>query len=820
MRDVGFGTLKRDLVARESQLKTMRQGRLINIIISRIVPVDGGSGLLVGLDRARIRVSWESDPKPLHDVTLPLRDMTLYQTPLPLILDGTFLRVNRSTHLQLRFYVDLYVGQDPQGAYISSPISITSPDGLLLPIADIAHMRDRNGALCFNLALESNISLDPAAFPLEPLSNRVIPRRPRILSLFYIFKDVNGNVTQKKIVDGWKCGLCGLEEDVGDLNDMSELTVHIKHYHKYECAVLISGTGVEMVITLPDCIISAKRHDASQVFSSIAGDLMDQTGQISTHTGGMPSYLPCTLQQLPSGQDSPVSFESHLPPLASESNNLEITRSSDHGTLGEVTYTASYTDDIASSNEFTKPAQPTTLAIPGQLPSSQVSGSSSEPLRKSSTVTRSPSLSANLAQSPPPALGTQDAQIEKITSFPIPLAETALSSFDALRVGSPLPPAAGNCTSAESSDSTACPLSSLPSAPLSPRPTHQSNGAISSSTSSQKASLVYEPPSLASVLKTSANLSMVESSEGRPAASTSLQSACTNTEDQCLGTPGDAFMSQVNGQPMSPGPCQSQLAIAHRFSALEESGFRSPSCQQLDDHSLRQLFTPELEDVRLLSDSENDVPRYGRTESPSIGPITASVWQMPAPSPYMSASHADFQEPCILSGSMIPGQSLEPILSSSTRNEKVPLQEGTISLAGTSEPVSDSKSTDAKVTLTFINGKRASHFDDSSDDHNVTILVKPETSMSAHSRQSPTNISGHSHSQLRDTPPAIEHLRPFTKTGHAGPYMGKRVNQWTEWSSSLEPGTLIDFMGELDKVWDGGQVRHLIRHQEPLMDSP
>lgn len=161
--------------------------------------------------------------------------------------------MNRSTHLQLRFHVDLYVGQDPQGAYISSPVSITSPDGLLLPIADIAHMRDRNGALCFNLALESNISLDPAAFPLEPLSNRVIPRRPRILSLFYIFKDVNGNVTQKKIVDGWKCGLCGLEEDVGDLNDMSELTVHIKHYHKYECAVLISGTGVEMVSQLIPC---------------------------------------------------------------------------------------------------------------------------------------------------------------------------------------------------------------------------------------------------------------------------------------------------------------------------------------------------------------------------------------------------------------------------------------------------------------------------------------------------------------------------------------------------------------------------------------
>lgn len=118
-------------------------------------------------------------------------------------------------------------------------------------------MRDTNGVLCFDLAFKSNITLDPAAFPLEPFTNRVIPPRPCFLRLFYVFKDASGYVIQEKIVDSCKCGLCGLEEDVGNLNDMSELAVHIKYYHKYECAMLISGTEAEMVRQLIFSVRSA-----------------------------------------------------------------------------------------------------------------------------------------------------------------------------------------------------------------------------------------------------------------------------------------------------------------------------------------------------------------------------------------------------------------------------------------------------------------------------------------------------------------------------------------------------------------------------------
>ncbi|KAE8538829.1 hypothetical protein D1P53_005194 [Cryptococcus gattii VGV] len=799
IRSVGFGTLKRDLVARESQLKTMRQGRLINIIIGQIVPVDGGSGLVVGLNRARIRVSWESDPKPLHDVTLPIHDNTLYQTSLPLILDGAFLRVNRSTHLQLRFLIELYVGQDSQGTYVSSPISITSPDGLLLPIADIAHMRNTNGVLCFDLAFKSNITLDPAAFPLEPLSNRVIPSRPCFLRLFYVFKDARGYVTQERILDGCKCGFCGLQEDVGDLSDMSD------------------GTEAEMVITLPDCTVSVKRYDASQVLSTLKGNLADVTEKLSRHIGGTPSHLLNGMRETFSEQDLPPSFGNHLPSLASKSNDLETSRKGDYGTLDETAANmASYTEDIVSTGEFTKPIQSPSWTVPAQPPSSQVSGSSSEPLKKSSTVTRSPPLCANLLQSPPPASATQNAQIEKIASFPIPFVETALPTLEALRLGSPLSPEAVDSASTESSDSIVCPFSSLPTAPLFPEPTHQSNSdneSVSSSSSSQKSPLVCESPSLDSVLKTNTTSSIVESSEGRSAATTSPQSPCTSTGGQCLDIPEGAFLSQLNDQPMLAGPCQSQSMI-RRFSALHESGSGSPSYQQLDDLPLRQLFTPELEDVHLLSDVEIDVPRDARTDSPFIKPTVRSARQMPASSLSMFPKHADFQESCALSASMIREQSPKRTLSSFMGNEEVTSEESVIRLADPSEQVLDSKSTGSRATLTFMDGERASHFDDSSNGHNIMTPAGPETPIPTHSHQSPTDVSGQSHSQLRDTPPAIEQLRPFTKTGHAGPYMGKRVNQWTEWSSSLEPGTLIDFMSELDKVWDGGRVRHLIKHQE------
>lgn len=560
-----------------------------------------------------------------------------------------------------------------------------------------------------------------------------------------------------------------------------------------------------------------KRYDASQVPSTLEDNLTNLTGKMSGHIGGTPLHLLNGMRGTFSEQDLPPSFGSHLSSLASKSNDLETSRKGDHGTLDDAAAdTASYTEDIVSIGEFTKPIQSPSWTVPAQPPSSQVSGSSSEPLKKSSTVARSPPLFADLLQSPPPASATQNAQTEKIASFPIPFVETALPTFEALRLGSPLSPVSVDCASTESSDSIACPLSSLPTAPLFPKPTHQLNGddeSVSSLSSSQKSSPACESPSLASVLKTNTTFSIVELSEGRSAATTSPQSPCTSTEGQCLDIPEGAFLSQLNDQPIPPGPCQSQSMI-RRFSALHESGSGSPSNQQLDDLPLSQLFTPELEEVHLLSDFEINVPRDARTDSCFINPIIRSARQMPASSLSMSPKHADFQESCLLSASMIRDQSPTRTLSSFTGNEKVTLEESVIRLADPSEQILDSKSTESRATLTFMDGERASHFDDSSNGHDIMTPAGPETPIPTHSCQSPTDVSGQSHSQLCDTPPAIEQLRPFTKTGHAGPYMGKRVNQWTEWSSSLEPGTLIDFMSELDKVWDGGRVRHLIRHQE------
>lgn len=560
-----------------------------------------------------------------------------------------------------------------------------------------------------------------------------------------------------------------------------------------------------------------KRYDASQVPSTLEGNLTDLTGKMSRHIGGTPSHLLNGMRETFSEQDLLPSFGSDLRSLASKSNDLETSRNGDYGTLDEAaTNMASYTEDVVSTGEFTKPIQSPSWTVPAQPPSSQVSGSSSEPLKKSSTVTRSPPLFANLLQSPPPASATQNAQIEKIASFPIPFVETALPTFEALRLGSPLSPIPVDCASTESSNSIVCPLSSLPTAPLFPEPTYQSNGdneSVSSSSSSQKSPLACESPSLASVLKTNTTLSIIESSEGRSAATTSPRLACTSNEGQCLDIPEDVLLSQLNDHPMPPGPCPSQSVI-RRFSALHESGSGSPFYQQLDDLRLRQLFTPELEDVHLLSDVEIDVPRDARTDSSFINPIVRSARQMPASSFSMSPKNVDFQESCVLSAPMIREQSPKRTVSSFTGNEEATSEESVIRLADPSEQVLDSKSTETRATLTFIDGVRASHFDGSSNGHNIMTPAGPETPIPTHSHQSPTDVSGHSHSQLRDTPPAIEQLRPFTKTGHAGPYMGKRVNQWTEWSSSLEPGTLIDFMSELDKVWDGGRVRHLIRHQE------
>ncbi|WVR06400.1 hypothetical protein IAU60_003431 [Kwoniella sp. DSM 27419] len=55
---------------------------------------------------------------------------------------------------------------------------------------------------------------------------------------------------------------------------------------------------------------------------------------------------------------------------------------------------------------------------------------------------------------------------------------------------------------------------------------------------------------------------------------------------------------------------------------------------------------------------------------------------------------------------------------------------------------------------------------------------------------------------------------PYTSTGLAGPYMLNRVNQWTEWSSRIEPGTLADYMHALDSIWDGGKTRHVLTEHE------
>lgn len=567
-----------------------------------------------------------------------------------------------------------------------------------------------------------------------------------------------------------------------------------------------------------------KRYDASQIPSTLEGNLTDLTGKMSGHIGGTPSHLLNGMRETFSEQDLPRSFGSDLPSLASKSNDPKASRKGDYGTLNEAAANmAPYTEDIVSTGALIKPTQSPSWTVPAHLSSSQISGSSSESLKKSSTVTRSPPLFANLLRSPPPASATQNAQIEEIASFPIPFVEAALPTFEALRLGSPLSPEAVNSASTESSDSIVCPLSSLPAAPLFPEPTHQSNGdneSVPSSSSSQKSPLACESHSLASVLKTNTTFSIVGSSEGR-SATTSPQLACTSTEGQCLDIPEGALLSPLNDQPMPPlndqpmppGPCPSQSMI-RRFSALHESGSGSPSYQQLDDLRLRQLFTPELEDVHLLSDVETDVPRDVRTDSSFINPIVRSARQMPASSLSMSPKHVDFKESCVLSASMIREQSPKRTVSSFTGNEEATPEESVIRLADPSEQVLDSKSTESRATSTFMDDERASHFDASSNGHNIMTPAGPQTPIPTHSHQSPTDVSGHSHSQLRDTPPAIEQLRPFTKTGHAGPYMGKRVNQWTEWSSSLEPGTLIDFMSELDKVWDGGRVRHLIRHQE------
>lgn len=50
----------------------------------------------------------------------------------------------------------------------------------------------------------------------------------------------------------------------------------------------------------------------------------------------------------------------------------------------------------------------------------------------------------------------------------------------------------------------------------------------------------------------------------------------------------------------------------------------------------------------------------------------------------------------------------------------------------------------------------------------------------------------------------------------AGPRMQGRRNEWTSWSNRVVPGTLADLLPELDKIWDGGARRHIMRDQEEV----
>ncbi|WVQ83105.1 hypothetical protein IAT38_005243 [Cryptococcus sp. DSM 104549] len=58
-------------------------------------------------------------------------------------------------------------------------------------------------------------------------------------------------------------------------------------------------------------------------------------------------------------------------------------------------------------------------------------------------------------------------------------------------------------------------------------------------------------------------------------------------------------------------------------------------------------------------------------------------------------------------------------------------------------------------------------------------------------------------------------IRRYTQSGLAEPFMRNRENNgYTTWSSRIEPGKVSDLMGELDKIWDGGKFRHVMRDQE------
>lgn len=52
------------------------------------------------------------------------------------------------------------------------------------------------------------------------------------------------------------------------------------------------------------------------------------------------------------------------------------------------------------------------------------------------------------------------------------------------------------------------------------------------------------------------------------------------------------------------------------------------------------------------------------------------------------------------------------------------------------------------------------------------------------------------------------------KRGAPRPILKGRINPLTSWSTRIVPGCLADLNPELDKLWDGGEFRHYLRHQE------
>lgn len=82
------------------------------------------------------------------------------------------------------------------------------------------------------------------------------------------------------------------------------------------------------------------------------------------------------------------------------------------------------------------------------------------------------------------------------------------------------------------------------------------------------------------------------------------------------------------------------------------------------------------------------------------------------------------------------------------------------------------------------------------------------------SREPPTDL------RLEDEDGVDAFYRPLPepdeleKRGAPRPILRGRINPLTSWSTRIVPGWLADLNPELDKLWDGGEFRHSLRHQE------